>query len=133
MRVCLVLLIGALGALCGCHLLDVPETKVSSSCPNSAVINAGSGVLDFKERVARQITVAPPDSVLDVVLLFETTVTQADLDRIGTSGGTNVASAGGTAALKAQFTAQNLGSYVASDAGRLTDAVIYIAACMSVG
>jgi len=127
------LLAGAVAALCACHLLDVPETKVTSSCPNSAVISAGAGVLDFKERVPKQLAVAPPDTLLDVVLIFETAVTQADHDRIDASGGTNVATAGSVSALKAQFRAAALGTYVGADNGRLTDVVIYIASCMSVG
>lgn len=122
----------AVAALCGCHLLDVPETKLTSTCPNSAVINAGAGVLDFKQRIPKQTAVAPPDSVLDVVLIFETAVTQADRDRIDASGGTNVSTAGTVSALKAQFTAQKLADYVTSDTGRLTDAVIYISSCMTV-
>jgi hypothetical protein len=130
MRVVSTLLAGAVVILgAGCRLLDVSGARSSRACPESAVINAGNGVTDFKQRVPRQTAVAPPDSILDVVLIFDSVIAQADRDRIVASGGTNVSSAGTAAALKAEFRAQDLNDYVAGDAGRLSDVVIYIPAC----
>jgi hypothetical protein len=117
----------ALGA--GCHLLDVSGTNGTNSCPSSAVISAGNGVSDFRQRIPKQTAVAPTDSILDVVLEFNSSVTQADRDSIATYGGTNVASAGTATALKAEFKAQDLATYVASDNGRLSDVFIYIPSC----
>ena len=113
----------------GCHLLDVSGTSSTTTCPNSAVISAGVGISDFKLRIPKQTAAAPPDSVLDVALLFTTAVTQADRDTIATYGGTNVASAGSANTLKAEFKANDLAGYVANDSGRLSDAIIYIPAC----
>jgi hypothetical protein len=63
------------------------------------------------------------------VLTFVSAVTQSDRDRIGTYNGTNVASAGSANTLRAEFMANDLMNYVATDTGRLTDATIYIPAC----
>jgi len=113
----------------GCHLLDVSGTTSTGGCPSSAVISAGVGVSDFKLRIPKQTAVAPPDSVLDVALLFQTAVTQPDRDTIVAHGGTNVATAGNATSLKAEFKANDLASYIANDNGRLSDAIIYIPSC----
>ena len=121
--------VAAISAVDGCHLLDVSGTSSTSSCPNSAVITAGVGVSDFKLRIPKQTAAAPPDSVLDVALLFATAVTQPDRDTIAAYGGTNVATAGSANTLKAEFKANDLASYVANDTGRLSNAIIYIPSC----
>ena len=113
----------------GCNLLNTTAIDSGSSCPSNNVIAAGAGFNDFRQRIPRQTAAAPPDSVLDVVLIFLTAYTQADQDRITASGGTNASSAGTTTALKAEFKANDLAAYVASDNGRLQDAVIYIPQC----
>src|SRR3954463_4816828 len=53
----------------GCHLLDVSTPTSSGGCPVSAVINAGISFSDYKQRIPRQAAVAPPDSVVDVLLV----------------------------------------------------------------
>lgn len=116
-------------AISGCNLLDTTAIDSGSSCPSSNVIAAGAGINDFRQRIPRQTAIAPPDSVLDVVLIFLSAYTQADQDRITTSAGMNVSTAGTTSALKAEFKANDLAAYVASDNGRLQDAVIYIPQC----
>lgn len=110
-----------------CHKVEITGTQ-SGPC-TSAVITAGNGITDFKQRIPKQTAVAPADSVLDVVLTFASAVTQNDRDRIGTYSGTNVASAGSANTLRAEFEANDLMNYVATDTGRLTDATIYIPAC----
>jgi len=122
-------MVAAISVIDGCHLLDFSGTSSTTTCPNSAVINAGAGVSDFKVRIPQQTAVAPPDSVLDVALLFNTAVTQPDRDTITVYGGTNVFTAGSANTLKAEFKANDLANYVAHDAGRLSDAIIYIPAC----
>jgi hypothetical protein len=122
-------MLAAISVVTGCHLLDVSGTSSMSSCPNSAVINAGVGISDFKVRIPKQTAVAPPDSVLDVALLFMTAVTQPDRDTIAVYGGTHVATAGSANTLKAEFKANDLASYVTNDSGRLNDAIIYIPSC----
>jgi hypothetical protein len=129
MRTTRVLLTLAVFSSPGCHLLDVPSASSVSSCPTSAVISAGIGITDFRERIPKQTAVAPPDSVLDVVLIFDGAIIQADRDDITASGGTHVATAGTANALKAEFRAEDLTTYIAGDSGRLTEAVIYILAC----
>ena len=124
----ILLTVALIGA--GCHTLDI-SGSANNSCPTSAVITAGAGVTDFKQRIPRQTAVAPPDSILDVVLTFTSAVSQSDRDRITTFNGSNVASAGSATALRAQFEANDLTSYVANDPGRLADAVIYIPACVN--
>jgi len=113
-----------------CYSLDVPKSAVNN-CTVSAVINAGVGTADFRQRIPKQTAVAPADSVLDVVLTFATAVTQVDRDAIATAGGMNISTAGTATSLKAQFRASDLASYVAADTGRLTNAVIYIPACFT--
>ena len=115
----------------GCHLLDVSTPTSSGGCPVSAVINAGIGFSDYKQRIPRQAAVAPPDSVVDVLLVFDTAITQQDRDAIATYGGSNVSSAGSAVSLKAQFHAKDLPTYVANDGDRLSDAVIYIPECVT--
>lgn len=110
-----------------CHKVEI--TGTSSDPCTSAVITAGNGTTDFKQRIPKQTAVAPADSILDVVLTFVSAVTQSDRDRIGTYNGTNVASAGSANTLRAEFMANDLMNYVATDTGRLTDATIYIPAC----
>lgn len=113
----------------GCHLLDVSGSSSGTVCPNSAVINAGAGISDFKQRIPKQTAVAPPDSTLDVALVFSSAVTQADRDAITAAGGTNVSSAGTATALHVQFLAKDLPAYIANDTGRLSEAIIYIPSC----
>src|SRR3954469_9178750 len=112
-------------AATACHLVDVSGAN-GSGCPSSAVITAGAGIADFKQRIQRQTAVAPADSILDVVLVFDGAVAQADLDAIAAGGGTNVSSAGSVTAVRASFPAQALADYVAGDQARLNDAIIYI-------
>jgi len=114
----------------GCNTLDI-SGSANNSCPTSAVITAGAGVTDFRQRVPKQTAVAPPDSILDVVLTFTSAVAQNDRDRIATYNGTNVASAGSASSLRAEFEANDLTSYVANDPGRLADVVIFIPACVN--
>src|SRR5256885_15403727 len=111
----------AVTAASGCHLLDVTRSSSGDGCPPSNVIAAGVGATDFKQRVAKQTAAAPPDSVLDVVLIFEGAINQTDRDQITTAGGTHVSSAGTASALKAEFKAVDLAAYVANDTGRLTE------------
>ena len=94
-----------------------------------AVITAGNGIANFKQRIPKQTAVAPADSVLDVILTFASAPTQNDRDQIGLYNGTNVANAATINALRAEFPAANLANYVAADTGRLTDAAIYVPAC----
>ena len=114
----------------GCHTIDISGSS-NNTCPTSAVITAGAGVTDFRQRIPRQTAVAPPDSVLDVVLSFMSAVSPADRDRIATYNGTNVANAGSATTLRAEFEANDLTSYVVNDTGRLTDVVIYIPDCVN--
>src|SRR6266576_6699169 len=95
-----VVIIGA-----GCHTLDISGLSSNNTCPTSAVITAGAGVTDFRQRIPKQTAVAPPDSVLDVVLSFMSVVSQADRDHIATYNGTNVANAGSATTLRAEFKA----------------------------
>jgi hypothetical protein len=122
----LVLVIVLAGAA-ACHTVDVTGTP-NTTC-TSAVITAGNGTTDFKQRIPKQTAVAPADSILDVVLTFVSAVTQSDRDRIGSYNGTNIASAGSANTVRAEFMANDLMNYVATDTGRLTDATIYIPAC----
>jgi hypothetical protein len=115
----------------GCHTLDISGQSSNNTCPTSAVITAGAGVTDFRQRIPRQTAVAPPDSILDVVISFVSAVSQADRDRIATYNGTNVANAGSATTLRAEFEANDLASYVVNDTGRLTDVVIYIPDCVN--
>jgi hypothetical protein len=115
----------------GCHTLDISGQSSNNTCPTSAVITAGAGVADFRQRIPTQTAVAPPDSVLDVVLSFMSAVSQADRDRIATYNGTNVANAGSATALRVAFEANDLTSYVVGDTGRLSDVVIYIPDCVN--
>lgn len=124
-----ILFLAAGTAVGGCHLLDVTGSRSGDNCPPSNVIAAGVGATDFKQRVAKQTAAAPPDSVLDVVLIFEGAISQSDRDQITAAGGTNVSSAGTASALKAEFKAVDLAAYVANDTGRLTEAIIYLPAC----
>ena len=110
-----------------CQKAEVTGTQTDPCMP--AVITAGNGVADFKLRIPKQTAVAPADSMLDVILTFASAPTQSDRDRIGSFNGTNVASAGTPNALRAEFEASDLTTYVASDTGRLTDATIYVPAC----
>ena len=124
----ILLAVALIGA--GCHTFDISGSP-NNSCPTSAVITAGAGETDFRQRIPKQTAVAPSDSILDVVLTFTSAVSQSDRDRIATYNGINVAGAGSATALRAQFEANDLTSYVANDPGRLADAVIYIPACVN--
>lgn len=115
----------------GCHTLDISGQSSNNACPTSAVITAGAGITDFRQRIPKQTAVAPPDSVLDVVLSFVSAVSQADRDRIATYNGTNVANAGSATTLRAEFEANDLTSYVVDDTGRLSEVVIYIPDCVN--
>jgi hypothetical protein len=115
----------------GCHLLDGSTPTSSGGCPVSAVINAGIGFSDYKQRIPRQTAVAPPDSTVDVLLVFNSSITQQDRDAIVTYGGSNVSSAGNAISLKAKFHAQDLPAYVANNGDRLSDALIYIPECVT--
>jgi hypothetical protein len=123
-------LIAAVTIAAGCHI-GVSETNLTN-CPTSAVISAGVDIADFKQRIAKQTAVAPPDSILDVVLTFDGAISQADRDAITAAGGTNVSSASSVAGVRASFRAQALADYVANDQGRLTNAIIYIPSCTSI-
>ena len=115
----------------GCHTLDISGQSSNNTCPSSAVITAGAGVTDFRQRIPRQTAVAPPDSVLDVVISFVSAVAPSDRDRIATYNGMNVANAGSATTLRAEFEANDLTSYVVDDTGRLSDVVIYIPDCVN--
>lgn len=119
--------IAAIAVALGCHI-GVSETDLTT-CPTSAVISAGVNIADFKQRIAKQTAVAPPDSILDVVLTFDGAISQTDRDAITAAGGTNVSSASSVAGVRASFRAQALADYVANDQGRLTNAIIYIPSC----
>ncbi|MFL5615858.1 MAG: hypothetical protein ACJ796_19500 [Gemmatimonadaceae bacterium] len=125
-----VVLIAAVPIAAGCHI-GVSETNLTN-CPTSAVISAGVDIVDFKQRIQKQTAVAPPDSILDVVLTFDGAINQADLDAITAAGGTNVSNTGSVAGVRASFRAQALADYVANDQGRLTNAIIYIPSCTAV-
>jgi hypothetical protein len=116
----------------GCHLLDVSGANNGNTCPASPVINAGIAFPDFKDRIPRQTALAPTDTLLDVLLIFDSAITQADRDAITTAGGTNVVSVNATTTVKAQFHPADLANYVASDTGRLSDAIVYIASCVGI-
>lgn len=109
--------------------LNTDVTQPSRDPCTPPVIVAGAGIADFKQRIARQTSISPADSVLDVALTFASAVTASDRDRIGTYNGINVTSGGTAATLRVEFSANDLKSYVASDTGRLTDATIFIPAC----
>jgi hypothetical protein len=113
----------------GCYTADIAGQSSFNGCSPSPVIVAGQGISDFRQRIARQIAVAPADSVLDVVVTFTTAVVQADRDRITSYGGNNVSTAGNASSLKVEFVAADLARYVSDDTGRLSDVVIYDPAC----
>lgn len=114
----------------GCYTADIAGQSNFNGCVPSPVITAGQGISDFKQRIARQTSVAPADSVLSVLLTFASPVVQSDKDRIAAYSGTNVSTAGTASSLKAQFVSTDLARYVADDTtGRLSDAVIYDPAC----
>jgi len=115
--------------MCACIDINVSGNNSLDACSESAVINAGIGIADFRDRIPKQTAASRPDSVLDVVLTFASAVTQSDRDRIASYNGTHVQTAGTAASLKAEFTAQDVFNYVTDDTGRLSDVVIYIPAC----
>jgi hypothetical protein len=132
MRIPKALIIAAVAVVAaGCNLLDVSTPTSSGGCPVSAVINAGVGFSDYKQRIPRQTAVAPPDSTVDVLLVFNSSITQQDRDAIATYGGSNVSSAGNAISVKAKFHAQDLPAYVANNGDRLSDAVIFIPECVT--
>jgi hypothetical protein len=77
------------------------------------------------------VAVAPPDSTVSVLLIFNSSITQEDRDAVATYGGSNVSTAGNALSLKAQFHAKDLPSYIGNVGDRLSDAVIYIPECVT--
>lgn len=124
-------LLAAIVFVVGCTTSDIAQPSLGG-CSPSTVITAGLGISDYKQRIARQVSLVPTDTVLDVIITFTTAVVQSDRDRIAAYGGINVASAGTVSTLKAQFVAPDLASYVSEDTtGRLSDVTIYDPACSS--
>jgi hypothetical protein len=122
---------GIVLSLIACYTVDVAGGNNPNKCPSSAVINAGQGISDFKQRIPRQTAVAPGDSILDVQLSYKSTVTTADRDRITQYGGTGIQAGRTDAMVTARFAAVDLTRFVADDPGRLSDAIIYIPACVA--
>ena len=121
----------ALLAVSACFTVDIAGSSAFNFCPQSRVITAGDGVGDFKQRIPKQTALAPPDSLLDVRLVYPSGAGQADRDRIAQYSGTDVLTGRTGAELTARFRAQDLTRFVADDTGRLSDAVIYIPSCAS--
>ena len=118
-------------ALGGCYSVDVAGFSSFNNCPQSAVLTGGQGISDFKQRIARQSQLAPGDSGIDVRLTYKTAVTTADRDRIAQYGGTSVLAGATDGVVTARFPMSDLARFVAEDGGRLSDAVIFVSACVS--
>jgi hypothetical protein len=123
------LLLSTAALAAACNGSDVTAQPDLGGCQPSTVIVAGEGISDFKQRIARQVAVAPMDTVVAVLITFTSAAVQDDRDRISMYGGMNVSTAGDASSLKAQFIPGDLARYVQDDTGRLSDVVIYDPAC----
>ena len=121
----------SLGLIAGCGVLATESAaEKARGCPQPAVIEAGHGITDFRERVAHQSTVAPPDSVLNVNLMFRTEVLPTDTARVKEFRGTITYRFQRFPSLNVLFQAADLGRYVlAADTMRLQDASLGLMMC----
>lgn len=130
MRHSLIALIAMLVFATGCYTVDIAGQSNFNGCVPSPVITAGQGISDFRQRIARQVAVAPADSILDVAITFSSDVVQADRDRIVAYGGTNIVNGPTSSSLEAELVAQSLELYVSQDTTmRLSDVTIFDPAC----
>ena len=107
---------------------DAPSAP-KALCEQPPLLLVGSDAVDFRERLALQIALAPPDSVLDVMLTFAGAVTAEDRAQITRYGGEIRHELGSLTNLMVRFRARALGTYLAADAGRLTNASLGLLVC----
>jgi hypothetical protein len=122
-------LLGLLAFAGACYTADIAGQANFNGCRQSAVITAGQGVSDLKQRIALQTSIAPADSILDVAITFTSAFVSSDSNRILAYGGSKITAGNTSSELKAEFQAQDLERYVSEDTGRLSDVVIFDPTC----
>jgi hypothetical protein len=124
MRLASCVLLALLVAAVACR--DAPSAP-EPRCEQPRLLLAGVG--DFRDRLARQVALAPPDSALDVALIFADAIVAEDRAQIARYGGEILYEFRYLPALSVRFRARALGEYVAADPGRLTNASLGLRVC----